>query len=213
VEQPLEHRALEPPPDRRWTTAMVRDTTSNVGFDTIASGCRLSPSGSASAPARARSSSLAGTFGGTRTDDVRSVAAMTAESFELRPIGWVESPLTDLGDAPAQGDEGAPNAVMVVRPEMRAALRGLAVGDRLIALTWLDRGDRAVLQVHPRSDTSRARLGVFATRSPDRPNPIGIHEVTLYAIDECALAVGPLEAVDGTPVLDIKPVLGAIADR
>jgi tRNA-Thr(GGU) m(6)t(6)A37 methyltransferase TsaA len=92
-------------------------------------------------------------------------------------------------------------------------LRGLAVGDGLIVLTWLDRGDRAVLEVHPRSDTSRERLGVFATRSPDRPNPIGIHEVTLLAIDDTTLVVGPLEAVNGTPVLDIKPVLGAIGDR
>jgi tRNA-Thr(GGU) m(6)t(6)A37 methyltransferase TsaA len=138
---------------------------------------------------------------------------MTIGRFELCPIGRVESPLTDLGDAPAQGDEGAPDAVIVVRPEMRVALRGLAVGDRLIVLTWLDRGDRAALEVHPRSDASRARLGVFATRSPDRPNPVGIHEVTLLAIDDTRLEVGPLEAVDGTPVLDMKPVLGAIADR
>jgi tRNA-Thr(GGU) m(6)t(6)A37 methyltransferase TsaA len=138
---------------------------------------------------------------------------MIAESFELRPIGRVASSLADLGDAPAQGDEGGSDAAIVVRSDLRAALRGLAVGDGLIVLTWLDRGDRAVLEVHPRSDTSRERLGVFATRSPDRPNPIGIHEVTLIAIDDTTLVVGPLEAVDGTPVLDIKPVLGAIGDR
>jgi tRNA-Thr(GGU) m(6)t(6)A37 methyltransferase TsaA len=138
---------------------------------------------------------------------------MASENFELRPIGRVGSPLADLGDAPAQGDEGAPDAVIVMRAEMRAALRGLAVGDRLIVLTWLDRSDRAVLEVHPRGDASRRRLGVFATRSPDRPNPIGIHEVTLLAIDDTTLTVGPLEAVNGTPVLDIKPVLGAIAER
>jgi tRNA-Thr(GGU) m(6)t(6)A37 methyltransferase TsaA len=138
---------------------------------------------------------------------------MSSESFELRPIGRVESTLTDLGDAPAQGDEGAPDAVIAVRPEVRAALRGLAVGDRLIVLTWLHRGDRTALEVHPRSDTTRARLGVFATRSPDRPNPVGIHEVTLLAIDDTRLLVGPLEALDGTPVLDIKPVLGAITER
>ena len=138
---------------------------------------------------------------------------MTAEHFELRPIGRVASSLVDLIAAPAQGDEGAPDAVIVVHPELRAALRGLAVGDRLIVLTWLDRGDRAVLEVHPRGDTSRERLGVFATRSPDRPNPVGLHEVTLLAIDDTTLTVGPLEAVDGTPVLDIKPVLGAIEDR
>ena len=138
---------------------------------------------------------------------------MTAESFEVRPIGRVASSLADLGSAPAQGDEGAPDAVIVMRPELRAALRGLDVGDALIVLTWLDQGDRAVLEVHPRSDASRERLGVFATRSPDRPNPIGIHEVTLIDIDDTTLVVGPLEAVDGTPVLDIKPVLGAIGDR
>jgi tRNA-Thr(GGU) m(6)t(6)A37 methyltransferase TsaA len=142
-----------------------------------------------------------------------SVALMTAESFELRPIGRVASSLTELNGAPAQGDEGAPDAVIDVRPELRAALSGLTVGDRLIVLTWLDRGDRAVLEAHPRGDTSRERLGVFATRSPDRPNPVGLHEVTLLAIDDTTLAVGPLEVVDGTPVLDIKPVLGAIGDR
>jgi tRNA-Thr(GGU) m(6)t(6)A37 methyltransferase TsaA len=138
---------------------------------------------------------------------------VTAGGFEVRAVGWIESPLTDLDAAPRQGDEGAPDAVVVLRPEFAAAGRGLAVGDRLIVLTWLDRADRSALEVHPRRDRARASLGVFATRSPDRPNPIGLHDVTLRAVDGLRLTVGPLEALDGTPVIDIKPVLGPVDER
>ncbi|HKY14928.1 MAG TPA: tRNA (N6-threonylcarbamoyladenosine(37)-N6)-methyltransferase TrmO [Microthrixaceae bacterium] len=138
---------------------------------------------------------------------------MTETRFEVVPVGWVESPLTDLGAAPPQGDEGAPDATIVIRREVRDALSGLQVGDEVIVLTWLDRGDRQTLDVHPRGDTTRPKHGVFATRSPDRPNPVGLHAVRLLNIDQGRLRVAGLEALDGTPVIDIKPVLGAIPDR
>jgi tRNA-Thr(GGU) m(6)t(6)A37 methyltransferase TsaA len=128
---------------------------------------------------------------------------------ELRPVGWVESPLTDLASAPKQGDEGAPEATIVVEPEFAPALDGIAVGDAVLVLTWLDRADREVLTVHPRGDTSRPETGVFATRSPHRPNPIGLHRVRVLVIEADRLRVAGLEALDGTPVLDLKPVMGS----
>jgi tRNA-Thr(GGU) m(6)t(6)A37 methyltransferase TsaA len=131
----------------------------------------------------------------------------------LHPVGWVESSLVDLADAPNQGDEGAPEAWVVLRPELWPATLGLKVGDEVIVLTWLDRGDRRVLQVHPRGDPRRPLQGVFATRSPDRPNPIGLHEVRIVGIEGDKLRVSGLEAVDRTPVLDIKPVLGPVGER
>jgi tRNA-Thr(GGU) m(6)t(6)A37 methyltransferase TsaA len=134
-------------------------------------------------------------------------------AYGIDPIGWVASTLTAIEDAPAQGDEGAPDASILLRPELRTALDGLHVGDRLVVLTWLDRAERNTLAVHPRGDPGRRRQGVFSTRSPDRPNPIGLHEVELLAIDDTRLRVGPIEAVDGTPVVDIKPVLGPVAQR
>jgi len=125
----------------------------------------------------------------------------------LRAIGVVRSPLTRRADAPRQGDEGAPDATVLLDPAYAEALEGVRVGDELVLLTWLHEADRSVLQVHPRDDESRPLTGVFATRSSDRPNPIGLHEVAVAGIDGLELAVGPLEAVDGTPVIDIKPVL------
>jgi tRNA-Thr(GGU) m(6)t(6)A37 methyltransferase TsaA len=127
--------------------------------------------------------------------------------IEVKAIGHVESPLSDLDAAPKQGDEGAPEARVVLEPDVVEAIDGLAPGDRIVLLTWLDRADRAVLRVHPRGDPSRPVQGVFATRSPHRPNPIGLHEVEVLAVDGAVLHVRPLEAVHGTPVLDIKPVL------
>jgi tRNA-Thr(GGU) m(6)t(6)A37 methyltransferase TsaA len=126
---------------------------------------------------------------------------------QLRAIGVVRSPLTRRADAPRQGKEGAPDATVVLDPAYADALEGIRVGDELVLLTWLHEADRSVLQVHPRDDESRPLTGVFATRSSDRPNPIGLHEVTVLGIDGLELAVGPLEAIDGTPVIDIKPVL------
>jgi tRNA-Thr(GGU) m(6)t(6)A37 methyltransferase TsaA len=133
--------------------------------------------------------------------------------YEVEPVGWVRSPLTSLDDAPRQGDEGGTEATIEIRPEAAGAVRGLQAGDRVLLLTWLDRADRSVLQVHPRSDPTRPVQGVFSTRSPDRPNPIGLHQVEVLVIEGSNLRVAPLEVVDGTPVLDIKPVLDPIADR
>jgi tRNA-Thr(GGU) m(6)t(6)A37 methyltransferase TsaA len=125
----------------------------------------------------------------------------------LHAIGVVRSPLARRADAPRQGDEGAPDATILVDPAYATALEGIGVGDELVLVTWLHEADRSLLQVHPRDDASRPLAGVFATRSSDRPNPIGLHEVTVLGIDGLELVVGPLEAIDGTPVVDIKPVL------
>jgi tRNA-Thr(GGU) m(6)t(6)A37 methyltransferase TsaA len=127
--------------------------------------------------------------------------------MELSPIGIVESPLTDRATAPKQGLEGAPEAVLVIHPEVAEGLAGIAPGDEVIVLTWLDRADRDVLRVHPRDDPANPERGVFSTRSADRPNPIGLHVVELVAIDGTRLRVRNLEAIDGTPVLDLKPVI------
>ena len=136
---------------------------------------------------------------------------MTAH--EVRPVARVESPLTDLATAQKQGDEGAPPARVVFDPEFRRAAADLRQGDRLVLLTWLHEADREVQAVHPRSDPHRPLTGVFSTRSPDRPNPIGLHTVTVTAVENGTLTVTGLEAIDGTPVLDVKPVLGEVAER
>jgi tRNA-Thr(GGU) m(6)t(6)A37 methyltransferase TsaA len=135
------------------------------------------------------------------------------EPYLLRPVGRVESPLTDPTKAPRQGDEGAPDAWLVFDAAVAPAVDGLRVGDHVIVLTWLHRASRDVLTTHPRDDPARGERGVFATRSADRPNPIGLHEVRILAVDGDRLLVGPLEAVDGTPVLDVKPVLAPLRDR
>jgi tRNA-Thr(GGU) m(6)t(6)A37 methyltransferase TsaA len=138
---------------------------------------------------------------------------MDEPQFSVTPIGTVESPLTDLASAPKQGDEGAPDALVSFEPAVLEALDGLAVGDEVILLTWLDRARRDVLRVHPRDDVSRQQQGVFSTRSPDRPNPIGLHRVEIVSIDGGRVRVRNLEAVDGTPVLDVKPVLSTDVDE
>ncbi len=125
----------------------------------------------------------------------------------LTVVGSVRSPLTDAGQAPRQGDEGAPDAWIDLHPSLAPAVLGLGVGDEIIIITWLHRADRGVLQVHPRGEAHRPLTGVFATRSPHRPNPLGLHQVTVRAIEGTTLKVGPLEAIDGTPVVDIKPVI------
>jgi tRNA-Thr(GGU) m(6)t(6)A37 methyltransferase TsaA len=132
---------------------------------------------------------------------------MRMSSFAVTPIGAVQSSLTDLDAAPRQSDEGAPDAWLAIAPEYAAALDGLAPGDDILVLTWLDRARRDVLRVHPRGDRTRPEEGVFATRSPHRPNPIGLHRVTVVAVEGTRVHVRALEALDGTPVLDIKPVL------
>lgn len=125
----------------------------------------------------------------------------------LRPIGVIRSALESRRDAPKQGSEGAPDAWLDVEPWAADALHGLAAGDEIIVITWLHRARRDVLKVHPRSDPRNPLTGVFATRSPDRPNPLGLHPVVVHAIDGHRLRIGPIEAIDGTPVVDIKPVL------
>ena len=129
-------------------------------------------------------------------------------TLRLEPVGRVQSPLTDPADAPKQGFEGAPEAELVLEPDVLDALDGIEPGARVIVLTWLDRARRDVLRVHPRDDASNPMRGVFSTRSADRPNPIGLHEVEVLAVEGNRVRVSGLEAVDGTPVLDLKPVLG-----
>ena len=138
---------------------------------------------------------------------------MTETGFRVVPVGWVESALVDPAAAPKQGDEGGPEAWLVFRPDIGSALRDLAVGAEILVLTWLDRARRDVLLVHPRDDPAVPERGVFSTRSADRPNPIGLHPVRVLGVDGTRIRVGPLEAVHGTPVLDVKPVLGPVAGR
>jgi tRNA-Thr(GGU) m(6)t(6)A37 methyltransferase TsaA len=133
--------------------------------------------------------------------------AQKKNSLELRPIGVIRSKIKERSKAPRQGSEGAPDAWLELHSFAAQALDGLAVGDEIMVLTWLHRAHREVLKVNPRSDPSRRLTGVFATRSPDRPNPIGLHQVTVHKISKNRLRIGPMEAVDGTPVIDIKPVL------
>ena len=137
----------------------------------------------------------------------------SSTDFTVRPIGRVESPLTSTADAPRQGDEGAPDAYVIVNPDVQAGLNCLAVGDQIMVLTWLHEADRTVLRVHPRGDLSRPEAGVFSTRASSRPNPIGLHRVSVLGLDGVRVHVSGLEAIDGTPVVDIKPVLSSIEER
>jgi tRNA-Thr(GGU) m(6)t(6)A37 methyltransferase TsaA len=127
--------------------------------------------------------------------------------FDLRPIGVIRSTLKKQSEAPKQGSEGAPEAWIEIEPWAVAGLHTLKAGDKIWVITWLHHGKREVLQVHPRSDPKRALTGVFATRSPDRPNPLGLHPVTVLEIAGNRLRVEPIEAIDGTPVVDMKPVI------
>jgi tRNA-Thr(GGU) m(6)t(6)A37 methyltransferase TsaA len=138
---------------------------------------------------------------------------MTDSSYVLRPIGRVESPLVDRDAAPRQGDEGAPDSWLVFDPAVREGLRDLRVGTEMILLTWFDRATRDVLAVHPRGDLARPETGVFSTRSPDRPNPVGLHRVEILALDGLRVQVRNLEALDGTPIVDMKPVLDTGTER
>ncbi|MGE5335691.1 MAG: tRNA (N6-threonylcarbamoyladenosine(37)-N6)-methyltransferase TrmO [Nitrososphaerota archaeon] len=138
---------------------------------------------------------------------------MSASSYTIEPIGIIHSPLTSREEAPMQGDEGAPDAWLELTADVAQGLEGIAVGDALIVLTWLHQAKRDVLQVHPRGRLDRPLRGVFATRSPDRPNPIGLHRVSVLEIAGNRVRVAPMEAIDGTPVVDIKPVLRSSGDR
>lgn len=138
---------------------------------------------------------------------------MTENSYTLQPIGVIRSTLADLANAPLQGDEGSTEAWLELTPQAAAGLLGIKAGDPLLVLTWLHLGKRDVLQVHPRGNPDNPLTGVFATRSPHRPNPIGLHPVTVIDVEPQRLKVAPIEAIDGTPIIDIKPVLGGINER
>jgi tRNA-Thr(GGU) m(6)t(6)A37 methyltransferase TsaA len=138
---------------------------------------------------------------------------VTEASYVLQPIGWVESPLVDGEAAPKQGDEGSPEAWLAFEWDVREGLRDLHVNTEIIVLTWLDRARRDVLVVHPRDDPTDPERGVFSTRSADRPNPIGLHRVEIVAIDGTRVRVRNLEALDGTTIVDVKPVLDRVLDR
>jgi tRNA-Thr(GGU) m(6)t(6)A37 methyltransferase TsaA len=137
---------------------------------------------------------------------------MLETEYTLAPIGILHSPLKQREHAPMQGSEGAPDAWLDVNATVAAGLAGIEAGQEIILITWLHQSQRDILQVHPRDDTTQPLRGVFATRSPDRPNPLGLHRVTVRAIAGTRLDVGPIEAIDGTPVVDIKPVLAQSAD-
>src|SRR5256885_1505246 len=138
--------------------------------------------------------------------DVRP-AGEPGKSYEIRPIGYVESPLVDRETAPKQGFEGAPEAWLVFDPEVAEGIRDLTAGAEVFVMTWLHQAQRDVLAVHPRGDPANPETGVFSTRSPDRPNPIGLHRVRIAASDGLRVLVRDLEAFDGTPIVDVKPVL------
>jgi tRNA-Thr(GGU) m(6)t(6)A37 methyltransferase TsaA len=138
---------------------------------------------------------------------------MTETDYALQSIGVIRSELTSLVDAPRQGDEGNYTAWLEFTPRVAAGLAGISIGDRLVILTWLHLAQRDILQVHPRDDMTRPLTGVFATRSSDRPNPIGLHEVSVLEIEEYRIKVAPIEAVDGTPLVDVKPVLATVNQR
>ncbi|MDX3239077.1 tRNA (N6-threonylcarbamoyladenosine(37)-N6)-methyltransferase TrmO [Streptomyces sp. ME03-5709C] len=137
----------------------------------------------------------------------------SGSEYLLRAVGYVESPLQSRDEAPKQGDEGSPEAWLVFEPRVAQALRGVRAGADVVVLTWLDRARRDVLEVRPRGDRDRPLTGVFATRSPDRPNPVGLHRVRVLEADGLRLRVRDLEALDGTPVLDVKPVLERPGER
>ena len=134
----------------------------------------------------------------------------THEDYSLKPIGHIRSTLRALEEAPRQGSEGAPDAWLEVNPTFARGLFGIATGDEVIVVTWLHRADRDVLEVHPRGDPEVPLAGVFTTRSPHRPNPLGLHRVTVREISGTQLRIGPIEAIDGTPVVHVKPALVSV---
>lgn len=131
---------------------------------------------------------------------------------KLRPVGVIRSILKERAGAPKQGSEGAPDAWLEIRPFAAKGFEGIAAGAELIVITWFHKARRGVLKVHPRSDPQRRITGVFGTRSPDRPNPLGLHRVSVRSVEKGRLRIGPIEAIDGTPVIDVKPMLCGVAD-
>jgi tRNA-Thr(GGU) m(6)t(6)A37 methyltransferase TsaA len=137
----------------------------------------------------------------------------TARAYEVRPVAWVESPLKHRAQAPRQGSEGAPQAWLAVEPDVAEAIRDLRAGEQVIVLTWLDRARRDELATVPGDNPASPPLGVFSTRSPNRPNPIGLHRAQIVAVEGLRILVSELEALDGTPVIDIKPVIDLVAEQ
>lgn len=137
---------------------------------------------------------------------------MTKDAIEVRPIGVVRSTIKRRGDGPKQGREGAPDAWLEIAAGVAGGIEGISPGDEVIVITWLHLARRDALKVHPRGETANPLTGVFDTRSPDRPNPIGLHRVTVREVAGSRLLVGPLEAVDGTPIVDIKPAVDRLGD-
>jgi tRNA-Thr(GGU) m(6)t(6)A37 methyltransferase TsaA len=137
---------------------------------------------------------------------------MKDTQFSINPIGVIQSEIKNREDAPLFYTEGAPNAYLEILPAYADALHRMKAGDELIIITWFHQADRAVLKVHPRGNTANPLTGVFLTRSPDRPNPLGLHRVKVLEIKDLRLHIGPIEAIDGTPVVDIKPVVGTDDD-
>jgi tRNA-Thr(GGU) m(6)t(6)A37 methyltransferase TsaA len=133
----------------------------------------------------------------------------TSESYLLHPIGRIRSTIRNRRDAPCQGAEGAPDVWLDVMPAFAPGLLGLTAGDEVVVITWLHQANRETMQVHPRKNPANPLTGVFFTRSPDRPNPLGLHRVTVREITGHQLRIGPMEAIDGTPVVDIKAVLSS----
>jgi tRNA-Thr(GGU) m(6)t(6)A37 methyltransferase TsaA len=140
-------------------------------------------------------------------------AARTAHAYEVRPVAWVESPLKHRAQAPRQGSEGAPQSWLAVEPNVAEGIRDLRAGEQVIVLTWLDRARRDELATVPGDNPGSPPLGVFSTRSPDRPNPIGLHRTQIVAVEGLRILVSELEALDGTPVIDIKPVIDPVTER
>ncbi|MBN2420522.1 MAG: tRNA (N6-threonylcarbamoyladenosine(37)-N6)-methyltransferase TrmO [Deltaproteobacteria bacterium] len=137
---------------------------------------------------------------------------MSKTSYDIKPIGVIRSELTSRHSAPRQGNKGAPDAWVEIAPLIIDAFEGITAGCDIILITWLHKANREILKVHPRGDKSKPVTGVFSTRSPDRPNPVGLHRVSVLEITQDKIKVGPLEAIDGTPVIDIKPVLNHSVD-
>lgn len=148
----------------------------------------------------------------TRRTKLNKKDGRKRERATLRPVGVIRSEIKKRSEAPKQGSEGAPDVWLEIYGFAVEALEGIAAGDELVVLTWLHEGRRDVLKVHPRSDPARRLTGVFATRSPDRPNPLGLHRVTVREIEKNRLRIGPIEVIDGTPVVDIKPALSCSPD-
>jgi tRNA-Thr(GGU) m(6)t(6)A37 methyltransferase TsaA len=147
-----------------------------------------------------------------RKAPARTTMRSRGERAVLRPIGVIRSTIKKRSDAPKQASEGAPDVWLEIHPFASQAAEGIRAGDDIILITWLHQARRHVLKVHPRSDPRNPLTGVFATRSPDRPNPLGLHRVTVREISNGRLHVGPIEVIDGTPVVDIKPILCAVQD-